>query len=153
MNCTAITQDILSDNRVQNSEFLKQLCTSTIAMYPNQLPMLPWVGYLAEKNGVFVGTCAYKSSPENGEVEIAYFTFPEYEGQGVATLMAQWLLNIANQHGVSCVKAQTLPVWAVGRHCVDRIRDKDDSRAQRDRVARESAGITLPIPPLVVVAD
>ena len=109
MNFTAITQDILSDNRVQNSEFLKQLCTSTIAMYPNQLPMLPWVGYLAEKNGVFVGTCAYKSSPENGEVEIAYFTFPEYEGQGVATLMAQWLLNIANQHGVSCVKAQTLP--------------------------------------------
>ena len=109
MNFTAITQDILSDNRVQNSEFLKQLCTSTIAMYPNQLPMLPWVGYLAEKNGVFVGTCAYKSSPENGEVEIAYFTFPEYEGQGVATLMAQWLINIANQHGVSCVKAQTLP--------------------------------------------
>lgn len=109
MNFTAITQDILSDNRVQNSEFLKQLCTSTIAMYPNQLPMLPWVGYLAEKNGVFVGTCAFKSSPENGEVEIAYFTFPEYEGQGVATLMAQWLLNIANQHGVSCVKAQTLP--------------------------------------------
>lgn len=109
MNFTAITQDILSDNRVQNSEFLKQLCTSTIAMYPNQLPMLPWVGYLAEKNGVFVGTCAYKSSPENGEVEIAYFTFPEYEGQGVATLMAQWLLNIANQHGVSYVKAQTLP--------------------------------------------
>ncbi len=109
MNFTAITQDILSDNRVQNSEFLKQLCTSTIAMYPNQLPMLPWVGYLAEKNGVFVGTCAFKSSPENGEVEIAYFTFPEYEGQGVATLMAQWLINIANQHGVSCVKAQTLP--------------------------------------------
>ena len=109
MNFTAITQDILSDNRVQNSEFLKQLCTSTIAMYPNQLPMLPWVGYLAEKNGVFVGTCAFKSSPENGEVEIAYFTFPEYEGQGVATLMAQWLLNIANQHGVSYVKAQTLP--------------------------------------------
>ena len=109
MNFTAITQDILSDNRVQNSEFLKQLCTSTIAMYPNQLPMLPWVGYLAEKNGVIVGTCAFKSSPENGEVEIAYFTFPEYEGQGVATLMAQWLLNIANQHGVSCVKAQTLP--------------------------------------------
>ena len=109
MNFTAITQDILSDNRVQNSEFLKQLCTSTIAMYPNQLPMLPWVGYLAEKNGVIVGTCAFKSSPENGEVEIAYFTFPEYEGQGVATLMAQWILNIANQHGVSCVKAQTLP--------------------------------------------
>ena len=109
MNFTAITQDILSDNRVQNSEFLKQLCTSTIAMYPNQLPMLPWVGYLAEKNGVIVGTCAFKSSPENGEVEIAYFTFPEYEGQGVATLMAQWMLNIANQHGVSCVKAQTLP--------------------------------------------
>lgn len=109
MNFTAITQDILSDNRVQNSEFLKQLCTSTIAMYPNQLPMLPWVGYLAEKNGVFVGTCAYKSSPENGEVEIAYFTFPEYEEQGVATIMAQWLINIANQHGVSCVKAQTLP--------------------------------------------
>ncbi len=40
-------------------------------------------------------TCAFKVPPEDNCVEIAYFTFPEYKGKGVATRMAQILLKIA----------------------------------------------------------
>ncbi len=105
----AITQELLSGPRIQGSEFLQDLCTSTLAMYPQDLPPLPWVGYLAEQEGEFVGTCAYKSPPVSGEVEIAYFTFPGYEGRGIATRMAQHLIDLAVKSGATSIKAQTLP--------------------------------------------
>lgn len=55
----------------------------------------PWVGYLASNGEQIVGTCAFKTAPSDGAVEIAYFTFPGYEGQGVATAMARRLIDIA----------------------------------------------------------
>lgn len=109
MNLVVITQELASSQEIQSSDFLKDLCESTIAMYPNGAPMLPWAGYLVAEQGVFIGTCAFKAPPESGEVEIAYFTFPEHEGRGVATLMAQSLVDLARKHGVVKIKAQTLP--------------------------------------------
>lgn len=55
------------------------------------------------------GTCAFKTPPASNEVEIAYFTCPENEGRGVATAMAQSLVDIATKNGVGRIKAQTLP--------------------------------------------
>src|SRR5690606_1433600 len=50
-----------------------------------------------------VGTCGYKSKPEYGRVEIAYFTFPEIEARGHASAIAQ-------EHDASVlIAAQTLP--------------------------------------------
>lgn len=105
----AITQEIASSPKIQGSDFLKDLCTSVIAMYSHGSPVLPWVGYLAEEHGAIVGTCAYKSPPVSSEVEIAYFTFPEHEGRGVATRMAQRLVDLAAEHGVTRIRAETLP--------------------------------------------
>src|SRR5437667_8287355 len=48
----------------------------------------PWVGYLAQEMGgtKLVGACGFKGNPDaEGSVEIAYFTFPAYEGRGYAT--------------------------------------------------------------------
>ncbi len=109
MNLVTITLELASSQRIQSSDFLKDLCASIIALYPNGSPVLPWAGYLAEEQGVFVGTCAFKTLPESGEVEIAYFTFPGHEGQSVATRMAQRLVDLATKNGVVRVKAQTLP--------------------------------------------
>jgi RimJ/RimL family protein N-acetyltransferase len=47
-------------------------------------------GYLVLENDTIVGTYAFRSPPRNGEVEIAYFTFPEFEGRGFATEMASF---------------------------------------------------------------
>jgi GNAT superfamily N-acetyltransferase len=55
-----------------------------------------WWGYLAvhPTDRDVVGTCGFRAGPDaNGEVEIAYFTFPGFEGQGVATAMAWRLLH------------------------------------------------------------
>jgi RimJ/RimL family protein N-acetyltransferase len=71
----------------------------------------PWVGYLAIDGGRAVGTCGFKAPPAAGRVEIAYFTFPEFEGRGVATAMARRLTDLAleAQPGIT-VAAQTLPM-------------------------------------------
>ncbi len=70
----------------------------------------PWVCYLAVEGDNCVGTCGFKSPPRNNRVEIAYFTFPEYQSRGVATRMASELVRLARDEmpGVT-VTAQTLP--------------------------------------------
>jgi RimJ/RimL family protein N-acetyltransferase len=70
----------------------------------------PWLGYVAVEGRRCVGTCAFKSAPRGGRVEIAYFTFPEHEGRGVATAMARALVDVARaaEPGIT-VTAQTLP--------------------------------------------
>jgi RimJ/RimL family protein N-acetyltransferase len=70
----------------------------------------PWICYVAVTSGIVVGTCGFKSPPIHGRVEIAYFTFPGYEGKGVATQMARQLLRIARDAQQDLVvTAQTLP--------------------------------------------
>jgi RimJ/RimL family protein N-acetyltransferase len=67
----------------------------------------PWISYLAIVESTPVGICSFKSEPIGGRVEIGYFTFPGYEGRGIATAMAAALVATAEGRGV-LVTAQTL---------------------------------------------
>jgi RimJ/RimL family protein N-acetyltransferase len=70
----------------------------------------PWIGYLAVEDGTCVGTCGFKSPPQDNRVEIAYFTFPGHESRGIATQMASELIRrAASQMPAVIVAAQTLP--------------------------------------------
>ena len=70
----------------------------------------PWTGYLALSGEQLVGTCAFKAAPSDGAVEVAYFTFPGHEGQGIATAMARQLIDIAYAADRSLkIIAHTLP--------------------------------------------
>jgi ribosomal-protein-alanine N-acetyltransferase len=70
----------------------------------------PWIGYLAIENDTCVGSCGFKSPPQNNRVEIAYFTFPGYESRGIATRMASELIRLAlDKMPAVTVAAQTLP--------------------------------------------
>ncbi|HKO99129.1 MAG TPA: GNAT family protein [Pyrinomonadaceae bacterium] len=70
----------------------------------------PWICYFAVEGDTCVGTCGFKSPPENNRAEIAYFTFPEHESKGVATRMAAELIRLAREATPSVtVAAQTLP--------------------------------------------
>lgn len=64
----------------------------TAALYRRRGFCPPWIGYLALEQGIWIGTCGFAGQPENGEIEIAYFTFPGQEGRGVATRMATELI-------------------------------------------------------------
>ena len=87
------------------------VCAQTAALYRSVGFNPPWVGYLAMQGLQLVGTCAFASAPKDGRVEIAYFTFPEFEGRGIATSMATKLIEIAQASDDHLmVFAQTLPV-------------------------------------------
>jgi len=83
----------------------------------------PWIGYLAIENGTCVGTCGFKSPPQNNRVEIAYFTFPGNESRGVATRMATELIRIAlDKMPTVTVAAQTLPEENASTSILKRLR-------------------------------
>jgi ribosomal-protein-alanine N-acetyltransferase len=86
------------------------VCASIAAMYEKTGYVPPWIAYLAWDGDTCVGTCAFKSPPQRGRVEIAYFTFPPFEGRGIATDMARSLLRVADRTDRSLlVIAHTLP--------------------------------------------
>ncbi len=70
----------------------------------------PWVGYFIYDGDNIVGTCGFNGPPKFGKVEIAYWTFREFEGKGIATFACQELLNIAlKSNGKMIVVAKTGP--------------------------------------------
>ena len=85
---------------------------ATVALYERRGYEVPWIGYLANEGGEYIGGCGFAGPASHGEAEIAYFTFPGYEGRGVATEMAGELLRISRQTatgaGVRFI-AHTLP--------------------------------------------
>ena len=107
----AITQNgQLARSVVAAPPIAAEIVEATVQLYRAAGYQPPWIGYLALENNICVGTCGFKSPPQNNRVEIAYFTFPEHEARGVATRMASDLIRVARAElpGVM-VAAQTLP--------------------------------------------
>jgi ribosomal-protein-alanine N-acetyltransferase len=108
----------------------------------------PWICYIAVASDKVVGTCGFKAAPDEGRVEIAYFTFPGYEGKGIATQMARHLVLIARDAdaGVT-VAAQTLPgrnashrvLEKLGFRCMGSLEHPEDGTVLEWRDAGESA--------------
>lgn len=72
----------------------------------------PWCGYLCARpeDGALVGSGGFKGVPdESGAVEIAYYTFPGFEGAGLGGGTATALCEMARVEGSSTVVAHTLP--------------------------------------------
>jgi RimJ/RimL family protein N-acetyltransferase len=76
-------------------EIAAEVMAATANMYRTSGFEPPWIGYLAVSEDKIVGTCAFKCAPVDECVEIAYFTFPEFEGRGIATAMAKALIALA----------------------------------------------------------
>ncbi len=70
----------------------------------------PWTGYLLARDGEYLGGGAFVAPPENGRVEIAYFTLPAHEGQGFGRTTAALLVDLARRADPSlALWAKTLP--------------------------------------------
>ncbi len=92
------------------SEFMKENCGATASFYKVIGFRPPWIGYISVADGTPVGGGAFKGPPFENRVEIAYYTVPEFEGQGCATATARELIRIATQEAPEVtVSAQTLP--------------------------------------------
>ena len=101
---------------------LSEVLQHTVDFYLRVGFEVPWISYLAVEGSRAVGICSFKSAPLNGRVEIAYFTFPEYEGRGIATEMASQLVAMTNARpDVSCVAAQTLPARNASHRVLEKL--------------------------------
>jgi ribosomal-protein-alanine N-acetyltransferase len=100
------------------------------------------------KSQIIVGSCAFKTAPQpNGEVEIAYYVFPEYEGRGYGTAMAERLVQIALKDSrIQRVIAQTLPernastkiLTRVGFKLIGEVIDPTDGQVWRWALERNN---------------
>jgi [ribosomal protein S5]-alanine N-acetyltransferase len=84
-------------NEIYASAECQQLINSMNEYYPKIGFNKPWVGYFIFKNDQVVGTGGFTGQPKNGKVEIAYWTFKEFEGQGVASFACKELISIARK--------------------------------------------------------
>jgi RimJ/RimL family protein N-acetyltransferase len=100
----------------------RDVLEGTAVLYESSGFHPPWIGYLADRDGEVVGACAFKSPPVQNRVEISYFTFPEYEGRGIAAEMARQLVRIARDAapGVT-VFAQTQPLENASTRILGRL--------------------------------
>lgn len=91
----------------------------------SQPPELHWGGYLAvdENTQEVVGSCGFKGPPTaDATVEIAYFTYPGFEGRGYATAMARQLVELASRAPeVRRVVAHTLPETNASTRILERL--------------------------------
>ena len=110
----------------------REILDQTLSLLTEHPRAQPWGCYLAELDGRAVGTCAFKFPPdEDGEVELAYMTFPAFEGCGHATAMAAALFRIAEAAGAAMVVALTLPYEnasnrALGRNGFTLVGEEED---------------------------
>ena len=90
-----------SPNIREVESLLKDVAASTLDLYGRTGTSAPWVSYLGQDaDGSVVGTCSFVGLPADDRVEIAYFTFPGYEGAGRASAMAEGLVRIARERGI-----------------------------------------------------
>lgn len=87
----------------------REMLSQTITLLASDPRPDPWGSYVVEGDGAPVGVAAFKTAPaESGEVEIAYMTFPAYEGRGHATATIALLVDVAIAGGARPI-ALTLP--------------------------------------------
>ena len=134
---------LVHDNWPRVAELVHQVIGRTLIHTPISVDQLQWGGYFVidERTREVVGSCAYKKPPtEDGIVEIAYFTFPGFEGRGYATAAATKLIRLAAASpAVRRVIAHTLPhtnpsthvLQKVGMANTGEVMDPDDGRVWR----------------------
>jgi len=112
MNFIPITSEANELADLRRSETINQVVNSVLQMYDTcgESPTFPWLGFLCVDRESVLGTCAFKSQPRDNQVEIAYCVFPEYEGKGLGTLFAAFLVVQARLSRPDIrIVAETLP--------------------------------------------
>ena len=70
----------------------------------------PWIGYMVISKDKVVGVGGFTGQPKDGKVEIAYGTFKEFEGLGIASFSCKQLIFIAKTNDPQIIiTAKTSP--------------------------------------------
>lgn len=110
MNLRPIALNEDKTNEIYASANCQQLLTMYDGFYPKIGFNIPWVGYFVVRQDQIVGSCSFLGRPQDGKVEISYWTFKEFEGQGIASFACKELVSIACQTDSSLtITAKTAP--------------------------------------------
>src|SRR4030095_11095613 len=82
-------------SEIYNSPDCQQILNVYEEYYPKIGFNLPWVGYFILKENKIVVSCGFTGAAVAGIVEIAYYTFKEFEGQGIASFACRELISIS----------------------------------------------------------
>lgn len=90
----------LNENK-EDEAYASSDCQQLLNMYDDFYPKIgfniPWVGYFIIRQNQIVGSCGFVGQPKEGKVEIAYWTFKEFEGLGIASFACKELVSIATR--------------------------------------------------------
>src|SRR6266567_914382 len=112
----------LSLSGITLPEAATPVVAATVQLYARLGYVEPWVGYLAIEGGNCVGACGFTSPPAGNTVEIAYFTYPDFERRGIATRMIQRLIAIAQECDPSVrIIAHTLTEENASNHILKKL--------------------------------
>jgi len=79
--------------------YANPFCQEIFKLYPDYYYKVgynpPWIGYFVIRDERVVGVAGFTGQPKNDRVEIAYGTFKDYEGQGIASFSCKQLISIA----------------------------------------------------------
>ena len=106
---------ILQQNEDKAAHLFESVdCQTLLQIYEDYYPKigfnLPWVAYLVVRQNQVVGSCSFTGQPNEGKVEIAYWTFKEFEGQGIASFACKELIKISqNADPKVTITAKTAP--------------------------------------------
>lgn len=95
MRLKAIELNTDKSNKIYSSTHCQMLLKIYDDYYQEIGYHFPWIGYFVQKENQIVGSCGFKGQPKKGKVEIAYWTFDEYERQGVSTFSCKELIKIS----------------------------------------------------------
>lgn len=110
MKLIPITQQEDKTKELYASEQCQMLLAMCDDFYEKVGYNIPWVGYFIIKQDKIVGSCSFVGEPKDGKVELAYWTFKEFEGQGIASFACKKLVAIAMQADPSLtITAKTAP--------------------------------------------
>lgn len=113
---------------IENKEeeiFQSPECQQLLEIYDEYYPKMgydfPWVAYLIIRNNQVLGTGSFTGKPRDGQVEIAYWTFKAFEGQGIASFACKELISIAKKENPNIViSAKTAPENNASTHTLEK---------------------------------
>jgi [ribosomal protein S5]-alanine N-acetyltransferase len=112
MELRPIELNIDKSEEIYSSEDCQTLLKMYEEYYPNIGYHLPWVGYFVINENQIVGCCGFKGPPIEGKVEVSYWTFQKFEGQGVASFSCKELVLISQQFDPTVtITATTAPEY------------------------------------------
>ncbi len=121
MELRALTFKEDRQNELFQSEEARQLLEMYDQFYHKVGYHFPWVGYLIVGDDKVLGSCGFTGKPVNSQVEIAYWTFKENEGRGIASFACRELLSIAKKEDASLIiTAKTAPQHNASTHILEK---------------------------------